>query len=196
MKKLATDFAYILLVLVLVFGVVRFALPNIDVSESGGVLVPKPTPIPAYVAAIEELANGLDVPLENKVLVLNFWEPDCPYCLKQIVALEKLVTSRPDVLVLGLTTETDEAVMESVIAETHISFFTFYGLTEFPLRSVPNTHVLLRENEAWRLPDGGTWIGLTDVDEIIQFIDEAGMNDNYKPSQRSPDRRASGGDND
>jgi len=192
MKKLINDLAYILFALALVFGVVRFALPSIDVSVSSAPLVPKPTPIPAYIATIEQLADGLDVPLEHKVLVLFFWSPDCKYCIEQIMALEDIVTSRPDVLVLGLTTEMDEAVIESVIIDTGISFFTFYGLPKFPIESVPNMHVLLRENGTWKLAEGGTWIGFTSVDVIIRFIDEAGMNDNYKRPPDSGDNYAGG----
>lgn len=170
MKKLVSDFGYILLAVVLVFGVIQFALPNIDVDLTSAPLVPS---VPAFVEEIEELAAYLDgegLPPEITVLVLNFWSPECPYCLEELVALND-VAQYTDIAVIALTTETDPDVIDEISERLELEYFVLYGLPEFPLSSLPNTHVLMRgEDGTWEVLSKGSWIGFVEVEIILQFI--------------------------
>jgi len=192
-KKLIEDFAYILLAVALVFGVVQLALPDINVDISSGPLVPEPTPAPNYVIEIEALAVDISghVPPETEVLVLVFWSPDCDFCVEELVALNLIVETRPDVVILGITTETDPEVVDAILQELGLGYFVLYGLPRFPISyAIPNTHVLIKEEGVWRLEEGGTWIGFVRAEVIIQYIDERRMNDNYVPERSPSNHRA------
>lgn len=169
-KKLVGDLAYILLAVVLVFGVIQFALPKIDVDLTSA---PLAAPVPPYVAAIEELATYFadGLPETVTVLVLNFWSPRCEYCLEELLELNIVAQYRLDVAVIALTTEVDPDVVEVTIGGLDLKYSTLYGLPEpLPLSSVPNTHVLIKTDGVWRLPSEGTWIGFVEAETIIQFI--------------------------
>jgi thiol-disulfide isomerase/thioredoxin len=169
MKKLIGDLGYILLAVVLVFGVIQFALPNIAVDLTSAPLAPQ---IPPYVEEIEELAVYLDeggLPPTVIVLVLNFWSPTCEYCLEELVALKDIQYA--DIAVVTFTTETDPAIVDEIIEELDLLHPVLYGLPEFPLSSLPNTHILMRgEDGTWKVLPGGSWIGFVKVETILQFI--------------------------
>jgi hypothetical protein len=169
MKKLIGDLGYIFLAVVLVFGVIQFALPNIAVDLTSAPLVPS---TPAFVEGIEELAVYLDegLPPAVTVLVLNFWSPECKYCLEELVELKDIQYA--DIAVVTFTTETDPAIIDEIIEELDLFYPTIlYGLPEFPLSSLPNTHVLMRgEDGIWKVLPGGSWIGFVEAETIMQFI--------------------------
>ena len=169
-KKLVTDLAYILLAVVLVFGVIQYALPNIAVDLTSAPLVPS---APAFVEGIEELAVYLDegLPPVIRVLVLNFWSPECPYCLEELVALNAVAHYRMDIAVVALTVETNPDIVDEIIEGLDLRYSVLYGLPEFPLSSLPNTHVLMRgEDGTWKVLSKGSWIGFVETETIIQFI--------------------------
>ena len=171
MKKLVEDFAYILLAVALVFGVVHFALPSVAVDTTS---IPLAPPIPPYVEGVEGLATYLDeeLPPTITVLVLNFWSPTCPYCLEELAILNA-VAQYADIAVVGFTTETNPAIVDEIIEGLDLDYPVLYGLPEpeLPLSSLPNTHVLMRdESGVWKLLPQGTWIGLVEAETILQFI--------------------------
>jgi thiol-disulfide isomerase/thioredoxin len=168
MKKLVGDLGYILLAVVLVFGVIQFALPNIAVDLTSTPLVPS---APVFVEGIEELAAHLDeeLPPAVTVLILNFWSPTCEYCLEELVALNDIQYA--DIVVVAFTTETDPAIVDEIIEELDLYYPVMYGLPEFPLSSLPNTHVLMRgEDGTWKVLPRGSWIGFVKAETIMQFI--------------------------
>lgn len=170
MKKLVGDLGYILLALVLVFGVIQFALPNIDVDLTSAPLVP---PAPAFVEGVEELAAYLDegLPPTITVFVLNFWSPTCEYCLEELLELNVVAHYRADIAVVALTTEADPAIIDEISEGLDLQYVVLYELPEFPLSSLPNTHILMRgEDGTWRVLPGGSWIGFVKAETITQFI--------------------------
>lgn len=170
MKKLIGDFAYILLAIVLVFGVIQFALPNISVDLTSA---PLTLPVPAYVERIEELATYLDegLPPTITVLVLNFWSPECEYCLEELVALDVVAHYQADIAVVALTTDTDSTIVDEIIEGLDLHYSVLYGLPEFPLSTLPNTHILMRgEDGIWKVLPKGSWIGFVKAETITQFI--------------------------
>ncbi len=170
MKKIVYEVLYVLLALALVVGGVKYALPDINVDLTSA---PLASPIPAYVEGVEEVAAYLneEIPPTMTVLVLNFWSPECKYCLEQLVALNTVAHYRADVGVVALTTETDADLVTEIGVGLDLQYSTLYGLPEFPLPTVPNTHVLMRgEDGVWRVLPEGTWIGSVEAEVIIQFI--------------------------
>jgi len=168
MKKLVGDLGYIFLAVVLVVGVIRFALPNIDVDLTSAPLAPA---VPVFVEGIEELAAYLDEGLSPTVtvLVLNFWSPTCKYCLEEL--LELTIVAHADIAVVALTTEADPVIVDEIIEGLDLRYSVLYGLPEFPLSSVPNTHVLMRgEDGTWKVLPEGSWIGFVKAGIIMQFI--------------------------
>jgi len=170
MKKLVGDFAYILLVLALVFGGIRFAFPSIDVDLTSAPLAP---PVPAYVEEIEALAVYLDegLPPTITVLVLNFWSSNCEYCKRELLELKIVAQYRMDIGVVSFTTEIDSVIVDTIIEELDLNYAVLYGLPEAPPLNVPNTHVLMRdESGVWKVLSKGTWIGFVEAETITQFI--------------------------
>lgn len=168
-KKLVGDLTYIFLAVALVFGVVQFALPSIDVDLTSAPLAP---PIPPYVEQIEELATHFaeEIPPTITVLVLNFWSPTCEYCLEELVTLNN-VAQYADIAVVAFTTETNPDLVNEISEGLDLQYPILYGLPELPLSNLPNTHVLMRgEDGAWKVLPEGTWIGYVEAETILQFI--------------------------
>ena len=73
--------------------------------------------------------------------------------------------------VVALTVETNPDIVDEIIEGLDLRYSVLYGLPEFPLSSLPNTHVLMRgEDGTWKVLSKGSWIGFVETETIIQFI--------------------------
>ena len=176
MKKFLGDLAYILLAVAIVFGTLTLTFPrtgsDVSLLEPLIATLPQPEVSKSVTAEIEVVANNLpNLPPEIVILVLNWWDPDCPYCLKQLVELNGLAELRPDIFILGITMETDPDRVSEVIEEVDLNFYTLYGFPTEILATIPHTHVLIKQGDGvWRLYDDGTWIGVVDVETLLDYI--------------------------
>ena len=78
----------------------------------------------------------------GKVVVLNFWATWCPPCIEEIPSLNQLQHQLPQVVVLGVSVDTDGDAYRQFLAEHRIDFTTIrdperssnalYGTSRFP----------------------------------------------------------------
>ncbi len=66
----------------------------------------------------------------GKVVVLNFWASWCAPCLEEFPSLIQLQRDMPNVVVLAVSFNDEEAAYKSYIAENHIDLLTVYDATQ------------------------------------------------------------------
>lgn len=58
----------------------------------------------------------------GKLLVIDVWASWCKPCLKGMVRVERIAAMYPDVAVLGLSIDEDDAAMRAFLAEAGVAF--------------------------------------------------------------------------
>ena len=91
-------------------------------ASAAGIALPPLTPIPAPIQTMagRTLTNA-DV--AGRVVVLNFWAPWCPPCVREMPELDRFARSEAgkDVLVIGLAID-EQAAVDKFIAAHPVSF--------------------------------------------------------------------------
>ena len=172
--KYLKDILYVVLAVAIAFGIVTMAFPKIEIDVPLAPVV-LPTEAPAapsnYIEAIEGIAASIQgIPMDAAALVLTFWHPDCPHCIKQLEQLNLLRERRPDIAILALTDETDPERVDAIIEELDLNFGVLYNMPTMILSTIPHTHVLFMVNGMWKLPSDGSAIGFMDTDTILGYI--------------------------
>ncbi len=88
-----------------------------DAASAAGIAIPPLTPLPAPLHTTDgRTLTGTDA--AGRWVVLNFWAPWCPPCVKEMPALDRFARSPAgkDVLVIGLAIDEPEAVAKFVAA--------------------------------------------------------------------------------
>ena len=172
--KYLKDALYALVIVGIAVGAVTLRLPRIDIDIPVEP-VALPTEAPAapsnYIEAIEGIAASIQgIPMDAAALVLTFWTPDCPHCIKQLEQLNLLREQRPDVAVLALTDEADPARVDAIIQEMDLDFGVLYNMPTMVLSTVPHTHILFMVDGVWRLKPDGSAVGYMDMEAILGYI--------------------------
>jgi thiol-disulfide isomerase/thioredoxin len=91
-------------------------------ASAAGVVLPPLTPIPTPIVTIDghTLANA---DIAGRVVVLNFWAPWCPPCVREMPELDRFARSDAgkDVLVIGLAID-EQAAVDKFVAAHPVSF--------------------------------------------------------------------------
>ena len=86
-----------------------------DAASAAGIVLPPLTPLPAPLKTTDgRTLTNADV--GGRVVVLNFWAPWCPPCVREMPALDRFARSAEgkDVLVIGLAIDEPDAVARFV----------------------------------------------------------------------------------
>lgn len=174
MKKHLGDILYILLAVALVFGTLTLAFPNVGIDsalEPLSVVLPQPTMSDNHIAQIEGVAATLpEPPAGMTTLVLNWWDPDCKYCIEQLQELNRLAELRPDIAIIAFTESLDEDRIDAAIEELDLKFGVLYGYPNKILPTIPHTHVLVWVEGAWKLRADGSWMGVVEAETLLDYI--------------------------
>jgi len=85
----------------------------------------------------------------GKVVVLNFWASWCAPCLEEFPSLIQLQRDMPQVVVLAVSFNDEEAAYRTYVAENHIDLLTVYDATQRSNRAYgttrpPETYIIDR----------------------------------------------------
>jgi len=96
----------------------------------------------------------------GKILVIDVWASWCKPCLKGMVRVEKIASAFPDVAVLGLSIDEDDAAMRQFLADAGVAFpnarvpLAVVETAPLAVRSLPAIIVADREGRIrWRAED-------------------------------------------
>ena len=86
----------------------------------------------------------------GKIIVLNFWASWCPPCLEEFPSLIALQRQMPQVAVLAVSFDTDDAAYRDYIAENHIDLLTIRDATQrsnlaYGTTRPPETYIIDRK---------------------------------------------------
>jgi cytochrome c biogenesis protein CcmG/thiol:disulfide interchange protein DsbE len=84
---------------------------------------------------------------KGKVVVLNFWASWCAPCLEEFPSLIQLQRDLPDVVVLAISFNDEEAAYRTYLAENHIDLLTAFDATQksnlaFGTTRPPETYII------------------------------------------------------
>jgi len=92
--------------------------------------------------------------LRGKVVVLNFWATWCAPCLEELPSLIALQRRVPNVVVLAVSTDEDQAAYHQFVTDNHIDLLTvrdgkressaLYGTFRYPETYIIDQHGILR----------------------------------------------------
>jgi thiol-disulfide isomerase/thioredoxin len=105
--------------------------------------------------------------LRGKVVVLNFWATWCPPCIEELPSLEELQRKMPQVAVVAISTDEDEAAYKRFLTEHHVELKTvrdgqqrvnaLYGSFRYPETYVIDRNGMLRRKfigpQTWTSPE-------------------------------------------
>ena len=108
----------------------------------------------------------------GKVVVLNFWASWCAPCLEEFPSLIQLQRQDPNLTVLAVSFNDDEAAYRTYITENHIDLLTVYDATQksnlaYGTLRPPETYIIDRNGVIRR-----KFIGPVDwtAPEIVTFL--------------------------
>jgi thiol-disulfide isomerase/thioredoxin len=91
-------------------------------ASAAGIVLPPLTPIPSPIVTLDgrTLSNA---DIAGRVVVLNFWAPWCPPCVREMPELDRFARSDAgkDVLVIGLAID-EQAAVDKFVAAHPVSF--------------------------------------------------------------------------
>jgi len=105
--------------------------------------------------------------LRGKVVVLNFWATWCPPCIEELPSLEELQRRMPQVAVVAISTDEDDAAYKRFLTEHHVDLKTvrdgqqrvnaLYGSFRYPETYVIDRNGVLRRKfigpQSWTSPE-------------------------------------------
>lgn len=97
---------------------------------------------------------------EGRAILLNFWAPWCPPCIREAPVLEALSRAQQDrVTVIGVDAETDVAQATAFVARHQLTYAIGYDptgtmISDFRVRLVPVTYVITRRGSILRRYEG------------------------------------------
>jgi thiol-disulfide isomerase/thioredoxin len=96
--------------------------PGAAAASAAGLALPPLTPIPTPIQTMDG-RTLTDADVAGRVVVLNFWAPWCPPCVKEMPEIDQFARSAAgkDVLVIGLAIDEPPAV-EKFVAAHPVSF--------------------------------------------------------------------------
>ena len=144
-------------------------------ASAAGIALPPITPIPAPIRTMDG-RTLTDADVHGRFVVLNFWAPWCPPCVKEMPEIDRFARSKAgkDVLVIGLAIDEAPAVEKFVAAHPvsfPISILGYAGLawarrlSNDPNVALPFTAVFDRSQRLARHK-----FGATNADELTQWV--------------------------
>jgi cytochrome c biogenesis protein CcmG, thiol:disulfide interchange protein DsbE len=105
--------------------------------------------------------------LHGKIVVLNFWATWCPPCIEELPSLMELQRRMPQVAVVAISTDQDEAAYKRFLADHHVELTTvrdgqqrvnaLYGSFRYPETYVIDRNGMLRRKfigpQTWTSPE-------------------------------------------
>ena len=93
-----------------------------EAASAAGIVLPPLRPIPSPIVTLDgrTLSNA---DIAGRVVVLNFWAPWCPPCVREMPELDRFARSDAgkDVLVIGLAID-EQAAVDKFVAAHPVSF--------------------------------------------------------------------------
>ena len=144
-------------------------------ASAAGIALPPITPIPAPIRTMDG-RTLTDADVHGRFVVLNFWAPWCPPCVKEMPEIDRFARSKAgkDVLVIGLAIDEAPAVEKFVAAHPvsfPISILGYAGLawarrlSNDPNVALPFTAVFDRSQQLARHK-----FGATNADELTEWV--------------------------
>lgn len=128
---------------------------------------------PAPLFTITDGTESIDLAkLRGKVVVLNLWATWCAPCLEELPSLLAMQRELPEIAVVGVSMDTDEAVYRRFLTQHHVTLTTvrdgdgrinaLYGTVQIPETYVIDRQGMLRRKfvsaQNWTSP------------EIVQYL--------------------------
>jgi len=111
----------------------------------------------------------------GKVVVLNFWATWCSPCVEEMPSLVALQKDMPNIVVLGVSTDVDDAAYHTFIRDHHIEFTTvrdaanksnaLYGTFKFP-----ETYIIDRDGKIRRKFIGAANWTSPDIENFLRSL--------------------------
>lgn len=80
---------------------------------------------PAPMFAVSDQERSVDLAkLRGKVVVLNFWASWCAPCVEELPSLEAMQHALPQVLVVGISTDEDNAAYQAFLTRHNVDLLT------------------------------------------------------------------------
>ncbi len=123
---------------------------------------------PAPLFTISDGTESIDLArLRGKVVVLNLWATWCAPCIEELPSLLAMQKALPQIAVVGVSMDTDEAVYRRFLAQHHVTLTTvrdgdgrinaLYGTVQIPETYVIDRQGMLRRKlvsaQDWTSPE-------------------------------------------
>ncbi|GAC1357653.1 MAG: TlpA disulfide reductase family protein [Acidobacteriaceae bacterium] len=123
---------------------------------------------PAPLFTIGDGVQTLDLArLRGRVVVLNLWATWCAPCVQELPSLLDLQRSQPQLAVVGISTDQDDAVYRSFLRQHHVDLVTvrdgdqrinaLYGTVQIPETYIIDRNGILRRKfigaQVWTSPE-------------------------------------------
>jgi cytochrome c biogenesis protein CcmG, thiol:disulfide interchange protein DsbE len=130
------------------------------------------TPAPQFALSDDTRAVNL-ANLRGHVVVLNFWASYCIPCIEELPSLEAMQHDLPQVTVLAISNDEDEAAYRKFLVDNHVDFLTvrdpsarvqgLYGTVKIPETYVIDQRGILRRKfvsaQNWTSPEILDYLG-------------------------------------
>jgi cytochrome c biogenesis protein CcmG/thiol:disulfide interchange protein DsbE len=88
--------------------------------------------------------------LRGKVVVLNLWATWCAPCIQELPSLMELQRELPNVVIVGVSSDQDDAVYRQFLERRHVDFMTVRDGSErinalYGTAQIPETYVIDRQ---------------------------------------------------
>jgi thiol-disulfide isomerase/thioredoxin len=123
---------------------------------------------PAPEFAVSDGTHSVDLRnLRGHVVLLNLWASWCAPCVEELPSLEALQAEMPDIVVVAISMDQDDAAYRKFLARNHVDFLTIrdptarvnalYGTVQIPETYVIDRNGILRRKfvsaQDWTSPD-------------------------------------------
>ncbi len=134
----------------------------------------KDSPAPEFQFQTPEGQNMFLSELQGKVVLLNFWSVDCPYCVKEMPLLEQAFKDWQDkgFIILAVNTGDAESRVKQFVSQRNLSFDIIldpdvYASTVYQANYLPTTYIIDKTGKIV----GGQIGAFTNTDEIKTAIE-------------------------
>jgi len=135
---------------------------------------------PAPEFALSDGVTSVDLAkLRGRVVVLNLWFSTCPPCLEELPSLLRMQWDLPQVQVLAVSTDQDDAAYRRFLVRNNVNLMTvrdadfkvnkLYGTEKFPETYIIDKHGVLRR----KFVDAQNWTSADILAYLKKLADES-----------------------